>query len=1678
MPVDDQEGRAGAQEEGREDGARADDAGGEGASELPREPPPSPAPARRRRRGWRRVVSRRNAAITAVVAVVAVVLLVIVALLLYRTGQIDRVIAEQIKTTLAEYGVRAEIREFRTRFGPRSAEMLGVELYDAQTGERIGKIDRLVATVRVEDMWALNLRRDVNLESLEIDGLELWVHFDEQGRSNFRNLRLPPPGESRRINFSYSTARVQLRDSVVHYGDERHEISGEARNLRATVIPDDPSAPAESRMNRVELAFDNSTFTYDGHAVNNISVEAKARVDQVRAEIQELVLRSPVAEARLEGALDDWRSLRYRMRVTSSVDLTEISNVFRPETTLRGAGRFTGTVEGEGDRFTVTGAAESDALAAGNIRLKNLNVQIDRATGRGAEAYEAQGRAVAELLTAGDFQLNLLQVRGGVMGTGTDFRFLGELRAAAARSGETSIANLILSDAAAELKDGEVTATAARATAGAINASGARIEGAQVAGLRVQLRDERNFTGSAASVSTGAVVARDTRIGGVTASNVRAEARGGVTNVVTDSVRVGAGTVAGARLGSINVAGVRLAIHESGRVEGSTADINLGTVAFTTGRGGGGRAQAASVQGRAENVRLARPVFVLEPSGRYRASADLSLGGGVLGEVPLGAARAGVVATNDEIRLNNFSAEALRGRAAGDAVINTARGASRVNANFEGLDVGGLLALATGRAVPVAGATTGSVSLTFPGTDFERASGTLTARFTGETGSEVSGRTPLTGELSLRADRGLFQIERANLRAGASELSAAGRFSFSGDSDLRINLTSADASELQRVVVATNLIPALESALEDSGVTLAGRLEFDGTVRGPLEDPIVNGRASVASLTVNGRDMGTLTATVQSDASATRIPDGLLVARDGGRAQFDLTVPRAGTDNVTLNASLERYDLGAIIAAAQRRRSFIDDDASDLGAQLAGVGPTSGRVNVTGLPGAMSGSADLRAGPGQIRGEPFDEIVARATFDGSAVRLDTLDARFRSGRVTAAGQLGIGVLSPQLSNNTSFDLSVKGGNVRLDVVEALFGGGRLPRLGGTADFTAQAAGDTRDPRSYRITLDGEGRDVIINGQRAGALRLVGRTENQQFNLQLTTGIFGEPQVLTASVDLSSEKLPTRISTSLANVDLSNLFAALLPNANVKVAGRATGTIEAEGSLLGEEGFGVAGLRGTARFSQFVVQIEDVQLAAEDPLIVQFSPNEVTFDRTRFTGPSTNLTFGGTAALGEGGRQNFTVNGDLNLRVLNGLSRNNFFAGVAKVEVRVGGTFADPDVTGLATVSNATISALVEDERLTLQNINGAVRFTADRAEIQSLAGNLGGGRVNVTGGALLDGFTPTQFRFSVRGDQITVPFPEDFRSTADADLVVQGDLRTQQIISGTVNLRRAEYTRDIEIADLIDRRREASITEGVGGEGGFGSNVRLDLRVEGRDALVVRNNLADAVGSVSLQLRGPAAEPVISGRVTLTRGTINFIRGQRYEVTRAIIDLPPRQELDPVLNVQAEGEIRGYRVLVSINGPLSQPSATVRSEPGLPQADVIALITTGNLSAGGEGQSTLAQTGFGTAASLLSETLISQPVSRATDRLFGLNRFEIDPLVAGRGGASPTARLTVGRQINRNLSLTYSTNVTADQNQVLALEYRVSDRLSFVAQYQQGAVNTLRTQRDSFSFEIRFRKRF
>ena len=89
------------------------------------------------RRGLRRF-TRRHAVISGIIIAAGVIVLVLIGLLAYRLGFVDRYVAGQIKDTLAQYGIRAEIKTFRTTLAPQTVEMLGLELFDAKTGEKLG----------------------------------------------------------------------------------------------------------------------------------------------------------------------------------------------------------------------------------------------------------------------------------------------------------------------------------------------------------------------------------------------------------------------------------------------------------------------------------------------------------------------------------------------------------------------------------------------------------------------------------------------------------------------------------------------------------------------------------------------------------------------------------------------------------------------------------------------------------------------------------------------------------------------------------------------------------------------------------------------------------------------------------------------------------------------------------------------------------------------------------------------------------------------------------------------------------------------------------------------------------------------------------------------------------------------------------------------------------------------------------------------------------------------------------------------------------------------------------------------------------------------------------------------------------------------------------------------------
>ena len=217
--------------------------------------------------------------------------------------------------------------------------------------------------------------------------------------------------------------------------------------------------------------------------------------------------------------------------------------------------------------------------------------------------------------------------------------------------------------------------------------------------------------------------------------------------------------------------------------------------------------------------------------------------------------------------------------------------------------------------------------MTFNGTNFRNANGTLNANITANAGSADTSLIPINGQVRLSATNGLFNVDTAKLDSTASHFNATGRFDLgSSNSDLTVALNSTDASEVERLVKVLDISPDLNRQLEDMQVQAAGNLAFNGTITGNFSDPNVVGKASLASLILHGRDVGSVTTDLNVSPSGTQLANGKLTQADGGTATFAVDMPKGGENNTSVQATLTNINAGNLLAALP----------IDLPARLAG----------------------------------------------------------------------------------------------------------------------------------------------------------------------------------------------------------------------------------------------------------------------------------------------------------------------------------------------------------------------------------------------------------------------------------------------------------------------------------------------------------------------------------------------------------------------------------------------------------------------------------------------------------------------------------------------------------------------------------------------------------------------
>jgi translocation and assembly module TamB len=910
---------------------------------------------------------------------------------------------------------------------------------------------------------------------------------------------------------------------------------------------------------------------------------------------------------------------------------------------------------------------------------------------------------------------------------------------------------------------------------------------------------------------------------------------------------------------------------------------------------------------------------------------------------------------------------------------------------------------------------------------------------------------PVRGQVNgvYRGSRDELELSQLHVTTPGTEITASGNLA--ADASLRFSVTSHNLREwtpiLDGIYGSTNLPFAIHgwatlagnASGKLSALSVAGNLEvydFDTTLP-------AHGHVSAQEV-----HWDALTAGVQFSASHFAAHNGYAL-HGHTTAHFDASaslVDGGFTESVPFNAhvDLRNADVGEAL-------------------QLAGVASGS-------LGGKFSGTADLSATISGTRDDPHGDGhlqihdgmaygVAVPSLKGD-LRLSNNELQFNNIEATAfdaplSGSAAIGVSNHEFSKN-EFRLNLAGRNLDLS---------HLPQIqssrvstDGVADFRVQASGTPEQPS---IEAHLHLKDLSLDQERTGDFYVDAVTHGRQLDLKAHSDFEKSDLTIAGTIALEHD-FNADLNLAFHHLDADWLLQTYLPG---KITAHAPldGTLQVRGPLRNPRD-----LKAIAELQSLSAGVDKVQVQNVGPVRFEVSDQVLIVEDVHLAGSGTDFTAHGRAHLSGGKELDLRLEGTVNMALAQALNPKILARGTLGVNINATGTLSQPVLQGRLEVKNVYVSH--NDFPSGLSDLNGVLQFDRNRFQIESLHGTTGGGTIELTGSATYQSGTYLlDFGASAKG--VRLRYPPGVSSTANADLRLTGTT-SSALLAGDVLVTKLAITPGFDFAAYIERSRQSIV---LTQSDSLENHLKLDVHVMTTPELQMQTAIARLSGNADLRVRGTADRPVVLGRAEVLEGQISF-NGNKYSLDRGEVTFANPAKTQPIVDLQATTRVRDYDITVQFRGDVSSPNGpkvTWQSEPQLPEADVIALLALGrtqeeSAAAASSGSSF----GFGgDASNLLINQALNSTVNSRLQSLFGKSRVKVDP----QGLANETAvvrgpQVTVEQQVANNLTVTYSTNVSVSNQQIIQVEYNLTRNISIVALRDQNGVV-------SFDFKIRRRRK-
>ncbi|HUE57136.1 MAG TPA: translocation/assembly module TamB domain-containing protein [Candidatus Udaeobacter sp.] len=920
----------------------------------------------------------------------------------------------------------------------------------------------------------------------------------------------------------------------------------------------------------------------------------------------------------------------------------------------------------------------------------------------------------------------------------------------------------------------------------------------------------------------------------------------------------------------------------------------------------------------------------------------------------------------------------------------------------------------------------------------------------------ADGHQPVTGawKFRYRYDPNILSIDSGEFETPSSRGSIDGILA-PHNSGLSLKFEIAALETYKDFI---NGLRGVRAGSPEAARPISGSARWDGKILGESSDPVFQGHLRGERLRYDGVLLDFL------DGDLTYSPAELTLARGHAR-RGDMET------NIEANLSLTRWNFlpeNDWSAEANFEKVSIENLQQLLGWSYPVNGLLTGQLHGKGTRGEPSVTGLIDLADGKAYGLSFNRLRGQLNLVPDEVRIANAELRiFQPGK---EGGSGAGIITGsagyRYSDSTIF-ADLVGAALPLQNFEKLQSP-RLP-LGGQVTFRLKASGPMKAPQgegTFRVVDFRVGQEVI--GSFDGSLKSDGQTAHLELGSAMSTG-----EISGGSSLGLADPFPLSGKVSIRNINLDPFLLTAFHLAKSGGQAFADGDISVKGSLKQPESIVV-----DANFSKLVLNYASAEIQANatqrvnirlenaGPVHLRSTKENLEIYPVTLQGTDTNLQIAGSVQFSGRRTLGLHLSGAVDLRLISGFVPQIDVRGSAQVNTSFEGTLDRPRITGRVHIENASARAV--DFPTGLSSVKGEFVFDATRLYFENVSAEAGGGNLQVTG-SVNYAETPLRYDVGVRTDRVRVRYPEGMSWLLGGSLRLTGTLGGG-LLSGKLMIERVTLTQGLEVATIL-----VSAKEGISGQPASSAFLRnLQFDVEALSAPDARMEWpgAELQAEANLRVRGTWEHPILLGHIHILSGELHFA-GNRYRVTRGDLNFANPFRLDPVMNVEATTTIQQYEITLNFTGSASKLTLAYRSDPPLPANDIVTLLALGQTSSEATARSGgTTQSGTAGASAILSEAISSQLGGRL-ERLFGITRFRVDPGLAGVGSTgseqNAAARVTVEQQIARNLTITYVSNVSSTQQQVIQVEYNVDRNVSIVG---------LRDQNGTFGIDIKIKKRF